>query len=350
MLNSCRDLALDESNFNINEEPTALTEINLGTEKTCVAYTWPLWYYDFNGASSYGSLSASNDKENLYVTYTAPYNACFKILRLWVGTDLATLPKDKVGNPALIKFPYVKEVYVKSLENYTFTIPLSSIPDYKDCKSSDYIYIVGYAEAQINCDYNTTVGVFGGKNFVPSPDIKGHGWYYADYKVECCNGNIHKHPSEIGSAFAKGQWVFASNKEQANPEALASLLLTENQWGWAIQMPYKIDKKAFDLWANAGLNDISKGVLVGQVYVSYDAKIGRVVVTYVLKEGYFMKEAQLYISDTRPTTTAPGQYGHTFEFKPMVNKYEYIIDKFFYKDFDSDGFWVIAHAVVYGSK
>jgi len=140
------------------------------------------------------------------------------------------------------------------------------------------------------------------------------------------------------TAFAEGCWVWTTSKK-SNPEGRNSLELTKNRWGWAINLT--CDCRVFDIWAGAALNDTSKGIHVGTLKVERDGS--KVTVTYSMKDGYCMKEVHLYASVMPPTTIAPGQYGNTEEFDSNETEYTFKVS---IEDADSDGIWLIAHAVV----
>ncbi|MDN3641650.1 hypothetical protein QWY87_02985 [Lutimonas halocynthiae] len=154
------------------------------------------------------------------------------------------------------------------------------------------------------------------------------------------------------TAFAKWhqvcEWVgyvFASNRN-ANPEQLASLGLTQNRWGWAINIPDGHNNATygfnFELWSGAGKNDTNKGTLVGNVNVKRIDDSG-LIVTYSVFEGYSIKEIHIYANDAVPTTIAPGQFGFTREFDPGVETFS---KEFVAEDKDGDGVWLIPHAVI----
>ena len=58
-------------------------------------------------------------------------------------------------------------------------------------------------------------------------------YYYAEYTVACCDTPPPPPTVKYGTAFAKGGYVFVTEKK-ANPENLPSLNLIRNRWGWAI--------------------------------------------------------------------------------------------------------------------
>ena len=121
--------------------------------------------------------------------------------------------------------------------------------------------------------------------------------------------------------------------------------LNANRWGWTIG-PLAEGDYTFDIYAGAGQCDIEKGLLVGQLLVSYSG--GTATVTYVMDSCRTLKETHLYIgSDILPTkngepTVAPGQYGnsHDGEEAPDAESDQYVIGGL------TGDIYLIAHAVV----
>lgn len=292
----------------------------------CGSETFTLWAGQTIDA---GTLTVSNDASNLYVTYNTTGE--FGILHLWVGSDFTLLPINNQGTPIPGQFPYSFDA--SGTSTYTFTIPLSTIPYYSNC--GDMLYVVAHAEVGINGGNETA---FGG-------DIEGTGtnrwYYYADYVVACCDEEPPGSSEELGTAFAKGGYVFTTGRK-SNPEKLPSLELTKNRWGWAINL-MEAGSYSYELWVGAGLNDVSKGVLVGNVGIVYDGM--QATVTYSLFSGYAIEESHIYAEDMMPTTIAPGQYGNIMYFDPFVSNYSVTLDV---SDSDGDGVWFIVHAVAYG--
>lgn len=74
-----------------------------------------------------GSIIISNDLTNLYVTYTTTGGWTLMETHLFVGA-LSELPKSEKGVPEAGQFPY-KNDRINNLTTYTYTIPLSSLPE-----------------------------------------------------------------------------------------------------------------------------------------------------------------------------------------------------------------------------
>ncbi len=283
-----------------------------------------------------GTVKVSNDNSNLYVTYSATSPACFGTLHLWVGsadpTSInSTLPRTPNGVPIPGQFPYTYDTQSGSI--YTFTIPLIDIFELNGiCNST--VYVVAHAEMDMDCNSSTNDGqtAFGGNNSGTGP----RWWYYANYPVICCENPLPP-ARKIGTAYAYGDYIWTTDPK-SNPEGLPSLKLTKNRWGWAINIK-NTGTSYHNLYVGAGLNNISKALLVGVVKIDYDGS--QVTVTYNYNSGYSMEEVHIYAGDLSPTVIAPGQYGHNMYFSPFVSTYT---TTFSVNDTNGDGIWIIAHA------
>ena len=122
--------------------------------------------------------------------------------------------------------------------------------------------------------------------------------------------------------------------------------LNSNRWGWTIELPGP-GEYDFPIYAAAGQCDTSKGLLVGQLLVSYSD--GTATVTYVMDSCRTLIETHLYVgSDILPTkngeyTVAPGHYGNSHDGEQTLSAEadEYVIN-----GLPDDGIYLIAHAVV----
>jgi hypothetical protein len=327
---SCSKEFLNED-ATTNSIQTATTLKSTGLSALCGSDTLTLWAGQTIDA---GTLIVSNDETNLYVTYNTTGD--FGTLHLWVGTDLTLLPTTPngsgLGTPIPGQFPYVYDA--AGLTTYTFTIPLANISFYTACGNT--INVVAHAEVSINGGNETA---FGG-------DIAGKGtnrWYfYTAYVTSCCSGTPPPTPLEkLGTAFAKGGYVFTTDKK-SNPENQPSLNLTKNRWGWAINLT-EPTFKTYDLYVGAGLNKISNAKLVGTASVNYTGT--QATITYTLNPGFAIEEAHVYANDFKPTTLAPGQYGNTYYFNPFAFTHTFTVDVM---DTNGDGVWFIIHAVAFG--
>lgn len=143
----------------------------------------------------------------------------------------------------------------------------------------------------------------------------------------------------FGGDFAKPNWDYSGNQF----------------WGWT-NGPLPEGNYEWDIYAGAGQNDLSKGMIVGKLIVNYNE--GCVEVIYEMDEGFFLGETHLWVGDdvlpmvTRGKkevyTNAPGQFPFGADFyideedpDPSVTTWSWIGC-----DFEGD-IYVAAHSVVW---
>lgn len=317
-------------------------DLTAGVESTAVEYCGTQTYKLTAGRTiEAGSVVISNDASNLYVTVTsyAGFQNEQENIKMWLGTDLSLLNGGGLERPSAGGFPY--KTTVTSGNTYTFTVALNAIPFYDVTKCGlQALYAVVHVDALVSDGNGGTSAetAFGG-------DTPGSGnawWFYAVYTPQCCETPPPPPAEKLGTAFAKGGYVFTTDKK-SNPENLPSLGLTRNRWGWAINL-VSPGSYTFDLYVGAGLNFTSKGLKAGTVAIDFDGT--QATVTYNLSTGYSIEEAHVYAGDLKPSTIAPGQYGNTYYFDPYATTHT---STYYVSDTNSDGVWFIAHAVAYGT-
>lgn len=333
-LNITEDLSL----LSVEESTSALLVAET-VSPYCGTLDYPIWAGQHTNA---GTMIISNDETNLYVTVnsTEGFQDKAENIKMWLGTDLSTLDGGGIDRPSAGSFPY-KATVAPGEKTYTFTIPLANIPIYDASKCGvQAIYAVVHIDilAPDGNGGSTAETAFGG-------DSGGTGkswWFYSVYTPACCETPPPPPTSEkLGTAFAKGGYVFTTDRK-SNPENLPTLGLTKNRWGWAINLT-AAGSTSYDLYVGAGLNNTSKGKLVGSVTIDYTGT--QATITYNLNSGFSIEEAHVYAGDFRPTTLAPGQYGNTNYFNPFAVTHSVTVDV---TDTNNDGVWFIAHAVAYG--
>jgi hypothetical protein len=298
----------------------------------CGTTTWDL---TAGQTTNVGTVTVSNDLDNLYVTYTLTYpGATLGTLHLWVGNDLLTLPKAGNGAPIPGQFPYQQDA--TGATAYTFTVPFTDLL-IQDANGACGLplYVVTHAEVDMD-------GIPGGEHETafggPTAGSGPRWWFYGVYTV-CCD--FGPPPVETcATAYGKGGYVFTTDRK-SNPESLPSLALTRNRWGWAIKLA-GIGTTTYDLWAGAGLNNTGNGVKVGTVTVVWDGSTATVTYT-ITASGYHLKETHVYAGDDAPATIAPGQYGNTGYLFGYESTATYTVPLV---DANGGGVWVVAHAVV----
>ena len=287
-----------------------------------------------------GYLVVSNDDQNIFVEYNITNSDYYlSEAQLWVGSDLSNVPYAGNGAPVPGLFPYKAENI--EVMKYLFTVPIADAiigtTDY--CGKEVFIFAHGSVEPSTGS--SATEGETIWSEGTPF-DGPRWGWY-SSYSI-CCDSN-DQDPGDYytETAFAKfekndGGFIFTSFKK-SNPENYPTLGLKSNRWGWGANL-VQGDYSA-DIYAGAGLNDISKGVKVGTLLVNYTGSA--VEVTYEMDNMYSLFEVHIYVGDEEPYTIAPGRYGHTVSFDPKESGYS---ASFTVDDLNNDGIFIIAHAVV----
>jgi hypothetical protein len=328
----------DDDREAVADEPFTITLIDSSSADVCASSRWQL-----NAGNTFknaGTVSVSNDNTTLFITVSSTYGFQNQQenIKLWVGTDLASVPSKNGGQPLQGQFNW-KATVASGTHEYTFTIPFTEIGTSVDCNSKLYVFV--HADV-ISDAQGTTDTAWSGDNCTTSGSGAGNWFCYGVHQAKCCTAPPVEEDGSSETAFAKGGYVFTTDKK-SNPENLSSLNLTKNRWGWAINIK-ATGETTYDLWAAAGLNDTSNGTKVGSLTVTRSA--GAVTVTYTMSAGFKLAEIHVYAGDTKPTTIAPGQYGNLERFSPYVTTYS---ETYTVADTDGDGIWLIAHASVFGN-
>lgn len=308
----------------------------------CVPEVWELTAGQYTDV---GYVSVTNDADKIYVTYTLEYpEAVFCDLHLWIGNNLLNVPSTPGGTPIPGQFCQAAggscfNATGLGLTSYTFEVALSDL-GIENVENACGVTLYVFTHATVCGSLSETAW---GGNIPVDVGEPGRWYYYDEYEI-CCD--FEEPPTGIPycqTAFAKGGWVFVTSNK-ANPEQLPSLDLIKNRWGWAIKLT-AVGSTTYDIWAGAGLNDTSKGTLVGNLTVNWDGS--NVTVTYEIDEGYDISEVHIYAGDDPPNTTAPGQYGYVNEFDPNATSHSITLPL---TDSNGGGVWLIAHAVVCTSE
>lgn len=285
-----------------------------------------------------GYIDFINDGVNASVLIYSADNANCKLrdIKLWLGTDLATLPLNGAGMPNHAAFPVQQavsgDVVVREVLISLASLGLSSAA--LSCAATPpKVYLVG--QVGTSCATGTVRGY-------DSPNSTSS-FNFARFDLCCADTLPPVVLSGCETAFAKGGYVFTTDAK-SNPESLPTLGLTRNRWGWGINLGAP-GITSHRIYAGAGLNQTSAGKLVGLLTVDYTGL--QATVTYTMAPGAVMTEAHLYVGDHRPTTIAPGQYGNTQTFATPATTHTFTVPV---SDSNGDGVWLIAHAVVCGSN
>lgn len=311
----------------------------------CGTTTWPL---TAGQTIDVGTVTVSNDEINIYIDYNldtvAHPNATFGTLHVWVGNDLLNVPATPGGTPIPGQFDQAEggaSFDASGLTSYTFTIPFTAIGiiDTDEACGTD-LFVFTHAEVDLDSTDGSSEHetAWGGTEPGTSPR-----WYFFGVYTICCDSTPPPVICLDETAFAKGNYVFTTNK-RSNPEDLESLKLTKNRWGWAINL-LDVGITSYDIYAGAGLNKVENGTKVGTLTIDYTGLTA--TITYTLFSGYTLEEVHVYAGDMPPTTLAPGQFGLPADGYELADG---TVTTTLYNiplaDTDGDGVWIIAHAVV----
>jgi hypothetical protein len=316
-------------------EPSEITLPNGSVISTCNTVVWGL---NAGGSTSRktGDVTVSNDNTTLYIQVSSNFGFqdIANNLKVMVVSNLELVP---TGTPL---FKWQASVPT-GLNSHTFIIPFSEIEAYNNepvtCTTPLYLFI--HADVYVD-KYQTTDYAAGGNTCGRTANCGCQ--CYGFYQGKCCE-NPPPITGSTETAFAKGGYVFTTDGK-SNPENLPTLSLSKNRWGWAINIKTP-GQTTYPIYAAAGLNDISKGTLVGTLTVNWNGSAA--TVKYQLNAGFGLNTVHIYVGDGKPTTIAPGLYGHTVEFNPLVTSYT--SGAIAAVDGDGDGIWIIAHAGVTGN-
>jgi len=147
----------------------------------CPPFVTDLWVgagqNDTSKGTNVGTVTVTNDAENLYVTYEITNSSCYMTeVHLYVG-------KLGPGTAAPGKFPY-KEVFIDNPTEWTLTIPLLDL----EAVCEDALFLAAHAkvccvDTYVQCE---TAWGFGSYDFsFFELRTKKWGWVF-DYRV-CCN-------------------------------------------------------------------------------------------------------------------------------------------------------------------
>ena len=251
--------------------------------------------------AGYVTVAVSGDA--LVVTMTTVGDWIIDEAHVWVGSSLVTLPKAKNGNPIPGRFPYAASDV--NDQTVSFTIPLASLGF--ACPSGDVTYLLAahasVSRAGSDGSEQQETAWSDGARFV----TKGNWGTYSAFTLGCIVPPVTPEPEACETAFAYSP---------LHSTTFLDLLGTNTRWGWT-NGPLSEGQYAFQLWAGAGQNDLSKGALAGSVTLSYEG--GMADIGFGTVDGWSLKETHVYVGalslplKNGNPTTAPGQYGNIHE-------------------------------------
>lgn len=275
-----------------------------------------------------GTLTVTNDANNLYVTYNLKNDWYLKEVHLYVG-DCGEIPVNKKGNPVLGHFPYVMSFTYPYPTSYSETIPLDELGE---CFCISAHATIGRMNSEGEEESQTA---FGGGNH----EFDGNRWgYFFDYCVKECD---NEEESSCETAFA-------------GPSDDCFLDHGFNRWGWRFTFSKTelMSPISYSLLAGAAHCDETKGTDVGKVIFSYNSISDELTVDISTYSGFTLDESHVWINDSSinwpinssgSDTVAPGQYGNQHDLdKASSDSYVFDVSSF------GEHINLIVHAVVCG--
>lgn len=292
-----------------------------------------------------GTVTVSNDENNLYVTFTTANDWLLSETHLHVADSLASIPQNKSGNPKIGNFEY-QTSYDPAVSEDTYVIAKADL----SLDENNSVVIAAHAVVvQIGSDgviSESETGWAAGESFVD----RGSWATYFAYTWQECDGFPPVEESGTETAFAYGDqyatcFIGADFDGDGEDDGF-------NRWGWT-NGPLAAGSYIFEIYAGAGQCDLTKGTLVGTLSVVYEGSTANV--TFTMSEtdsntglDYTMVETHLYVgndilaSNNGEFTVAPGQYPTIHNELANVTSDSYTISGL------SGNIYVVAHATVAG--
>lgn len=231
-----------------------------------------------------GTVTVSNDENNLYVTYEVTGEWWLNETHLYVGCEGTTPPLNKSENPVIGDFPFHGEH--GNVKNYSFEIPLSEFDCATDCfVISTHATVVKLDNEENIIQDETAFGC--GDDSTPFP---GKRWgCYFDYCLEDCEDDC----------------IDAFGRKNSEPfrTCLSMNIDGNNKWGWSNKLPYYFlntyPDYGLEIYSNIGDGDcdITGNNYLGFVVITPADNGAEINIQYMLNTNsqYEISEVNLYV-------------------------------------------------------
>lgn len=295
-----------------------------------------------------GTVSMEVVGSDLIVTYSTNGGWSLSETHVWVGSSLTTMPQTRKGTPKIGNFPY-NDGNLGNVTSHSVSIPLNDVGF--SCPNLDTTYYVAAHAVVVQTSggevLESETAWSAGDRFVE----KGM-WGTFTSIVLSCDCGIVRPPSDgkCETAFAFSGGTNAIDRDITNSfldiDEDGDTVGDFSRWGWSNGV-IDIGNYVWDVYAGAGQSDITKGTLVGSLYVNHSGS--DVEVTYDISSPYVTEEIHLYVGDEilprdnrGRYTVAPGQYSIVDTDLNDQHFNSYIINDI------SGGVYVVAHGVICG--
>jgi hypothetical protein len=301
------------------------------------------------GAVTYDDVDTNDDltDDALQVTFQSSSGWEFTEIHFFVGTSFTGIPTNKSGNPQPGLFPY-KSGSVAGQTTYTFTIPFSEIGFSCPSTTTEDFFVAAHAGMRKQLaagGYQTESGWGDGLRLVQRGS-----WGMYNLIYITCDINSPPKAATTESAFA------FDGDPSGCFQNFGEFIDNPARWGWT-NGPYSPGNYKFPIYSGAGLCDITKGVLVGYLFVNYSGSSA--VFNYQLNGTdpatgvpYSLREVHAYAgNDLFPKISNGAQQG---DFTIAPGKYPVKAGSLNTQSYSvtvsglSGDIYIIAHSVVHG--
>jgi len=224
-----------------------------------------------------GEVIVQADNTFLYVQYQIDLDNEYTLFNthLWAGQDLAEMPVNRKGNPALGKFPYTAtqldtKSWVQQISLYSLGLTVEDI-----CLEDAAVFFAAHATVTRRIDdlsSDTETAWAEGEPINP-----GGAWGMYDEVCLTC-----EHPCDGVDAWGFGQHDLPDS------------------WGWIGELPY------FDCpWRKQPIY-LEDATFVGNIYYGYNR--GRFEAHILMDFAYELKDANLYVGYDPPASSDPEKF------------------------------------------
>lgn len=241
--------------------------------------------YTSHGFSDHlGSVMVFNDAETLTVRFISSDPEGLIQARVEIADNFGQFPANGGGNLPPGQMGEVIKVGGDWFAQITF--PLSSFANFED-----------------NCLLIAPMAIFKenrGEHWAgdQTSGNENHPWRYFSYCIQQCEPVIEE-PVRI----CESAYMFSDDNSTLN-----TFYPKPANWGWYLEYDVNNAQGSYPLYAAAGQNDISKGIHVGDVYISLNSD-GSVHPEIVMLGEYELQAQHIFVGDELPVGKRPGP-GH----------------------------------------
>jgi hypothetical protein len=301
------------------------------------------------GTVAYDDVDTNNDfiDDALRITFQAANGWELLETHFYIGSSLTDLPVNKSGNPQPGQFP-MKSGALTGQTTYSLTIPFANIGFSCPNTTTEDFFVSAHASMRKLTSaggYQYESGWGDGLRLVQRGS-----WAMYNMIYITCDVNNPPNPATTETAFA------FDGDQTGCFQNFSEFLENSNRWGWT-NGPFPNGNYKLPIYAGAGLCDLTKGIMVGHLIVTYNGSTANF--SYQLSGNnpftglpYSLREIHLYAGNNLfpviqngqqvgQYTIAPGKFPHKAG-NLTGPSYSLTVNNL------SGDIYIIAHAVVHG--